>query len=180
MAHLPINLYKQKSGYLYYRHPTTKKIIGLGRDQERAITEAIRLNELSTDRSGASRSIRLSMAERDFSVDSDGLVELQFLRENADLYARVCGIYFLLQDGEVVYVGQSINCHSRISDHSRLEHKEFDSVYIVRCDQEALTPLEDLYISKYSPRYNSSARKPTRKTAWGVYQRIEKQKQAPD
>lgn len=171
-SHLPANLYRQANGYFYYRHPQTKKIVGIGRDETIAVAEAIKLNASAASRTEAGRQQKLAVARTNFAVDSDGLVELQFLRENAELYDKVCGIYFLMEDGEVVYVGQSVNCHSRISDHVRLEQKQFDSVYIIRADREALTQLENLYIKKFNPKYNSLANEPTRKTAWGIRQRF--------
>lgn len=172
--HLPPNLYRQANGYFYYRHRVAKKNIGIGRDEAAAIEEANRLNKLNISNAEATRRQKIDVAAQNFSVDKHGLVELQFLRENAELYDKVCGIYFLMLDGEVVYIGQSINCHSRISDHKRLEKIQYDSVYILRTDQAALTPLENLYIRKFKPKHNSQALPPTRNTAWGLPQTMKK------
>lgn len=63
------------------------------------------------------------------------------------------GIYFLVMDGEIVYVGQSIDIPSRISRHRR-EGKEFDSFAYLLCEKEQLDELESLYITAFMPWLN--------------------------
>lgn len=63
-----------------------------------------------------------------------------------------CGIYFLVRDGVVVYVGQSKNVHRRINDHK--SGKEFDRINVIECLEKDLDQLEALYIKKFRPLLN--------------------------
>lgn len=63
----------------------------------------------------------------------------------------VCGIYFLVLNESVVYVGQSIDIYSRTGNHS---DKLFNDIYIIECKQEKLNELEKHFILKYQPIYN--------------------------
>jgi hypothetical protein len=64
-----------------------------------------------------------------------------------------CGVYFLIQDSRIVYIGQSVNVHARLADHWNGE-KRFDRVYWVRCAQRDLAPLEAAYIAQFNPPLN--------------------------
>lgn len=68
-------------------------------------------------------------------------------------WQRSCGVYFLVQGQEVVYVGQSVNIYSRISQHS---DKKFDKYAFVPCEAELLDKLESLYIHTLKPRLNGN------------------------
>lgn len=63
-------------------------------------------------------------------------------------------IYFLVKDNEVVYVGQTRYGMNRPYQHRY--DKEFDDIYIIKCDEDELDELEDKYIRKYTPIYNKS------------------------
>lgn len=65
---------------------------------------------------------------------------------------KICGIYFLIHEEEVIYVGQSIDFYSRLAAHLRTF--KFDSVTVIECPREKLDSLELLYIQKFSPRCN--------------------------
>lgn len=62
-----------------------------------------------------------------------------------------CLIYFLIKNGEVVYVGQTKNGLYRPFSHY---DKDFDKVYVLSCKEEGLDIVEDYYILKYQPIYN--------------------------
>ena len=66
---------------------------------------------------------------------------------------KSCFIYFLLQDDEVVYVGQTSTGLSRPFSHY---DKVFDTVKVLPCDPYVLDETEDFYINKYSPKYNKT------------------------
>ena len=86
-----------------------------------------------------------------------------------------CGIYFLFDKNELVYIGQSINCLSRIAEHENC--KKFDSYYILKCEREQLSEIEAVYIERYKPRYNSQV--PSTKkdsTAYERYLKLKRQK----
>jgi len=170
-SHLPENVYSDPSGYLTYRDQITAKRIGLGHDVESAISLVKPLNIDNKNKKNAALNQKIAVAKSRGAVDKSGLVQLQFLRENAESFDRVCGIYFLMLDGEVVYIGQSTNCHGRIAGHQQQDHKEFDACYVIKTDQSSLTVLENLYINKFKPAHNKSTPAPAKKTAWGILQR---------
>jgi hypothetical protein len=64
-------------------------------------------------------------------------------------YEGSSGVYFLIKDDRVVYVGQSVNVFVRISHH--VQHKDFDSYAYVNCPRDKLDILESLYIHALSP-----------------------------
>lgn len=65
------------------------------------------------------------------------------------------GIYFLIKDDEIVYVGQSTrSVYDRIFAHFHEEKKHFDSYTILQSDEENLNDLEAAYIFMCAPLYN--------------------------
>lgn len=80
---------------------------------------------------------------------------------------RIVGVYFLVRQGCVVYVGQSTNVLLRISQHvdesrrectwwGRSEPKLFDSVCYVSCGISDLCRLERAFIIELRPEYNGT------------------------
>ena len=63
------------------------------------------------------------------------------------------GIYLLIDNDEIVYVGKSLTPEQRVGTH-QYSDKNFDSYYIVSCNEEELQNLEAKYIFKYHPKYN--------------------------
>lgn len=63
------------------------------------------------------------------------------------------GIYFLLQNGKVVYVGQSTNVEKRLIQH-RCSDKEFDSYRVMNCAHDLLLYYEKRWIKRFKPIYN--------------------------
>ena len=85
-------------------------------------------------------------------------------------------IYFLVDNGEVVYVGKTVNFLTRIASHQRTESKfdkwidgklvkrenwglkKFNEVYIKEVEsKEMLTKCERKCIKKFLPKYNTCA-----------------------
>ena len=62
------------------------------------------------------------------------------------------GIYFLINDDKIVYVGQTKNGLRRIMQHY---DKTFNKYSFVETTLEDLDYYEDLYIMKYQPKYNN-------------------------
>ena len=81
------------------------------------------------------------------------LVPKSALIEKSKTYGDACGVYFLIKSNEIVYIGQSINIASRITQH---RDKDFDSVSYVACHKDELDILESLYILAYQPALNGS------------------------
>lgn len=65
-----------------------------------------------------------------------------------------CFIYFLLDNGDVVYVGQSKNRYSYERPFNHTKDKKFTDVRIIFCEANNIDELEGYYINKYSPIYN--------------------------
>lgn len=63
-----------------------------------------------------------------------------------------CGIYFLIKEGEVVYVGQSTNVFARVPKHRK--DKEFDSWHWVPCERKNLNGMELFYLGMFKPTLN--------------------------
>lgn len=64
------------------------------------------------------------------------------------------GVYFLIREEEIVYVGQSNNIHARISYHMQCTNKKFDSFSYINVPLERLNNVESHYIEKFEPEYN--------------------------
>lgn len=61
-------------------------------------------------------------------------------------------VYFLIRNGEIVYVGQTNKGLERAISH--VKDKSFDSIGIIKCKEEELNEKETFYIAKYRPLYN--------------------------
>ena len=62
------------------------------------------------------------------------------------------GVYFLINNGKVVYVGQSATLMARVVQHMGL--KEFDSFAYIACERNMLDVMESLYIHVLRPPLN--------------------------
>tara|TARA_R110000822_G_C14957555_1_gene455775 strand:+ start:58 stop:480 length:423 start_codon:yes stop_codon:yes gene_type:complete len=84
-----------------------------------------------------------------------------------DPILRRSGIYKLSKDGEVVYIGMSINIISRLSTHVMNKLIDFDLIElhtIDGVDKQGLRNIESRMIKAFNPKYNiqktqTSARK---------------------
>jgi len=72
----------------------------------------------------------------------------------ANIWELATGVYFLIDSGRVVYVGQSVNVYARIASHN---DKVFDSFAFIPCDKNVLDSLESLYIHILRPALNGNA-----------------------
>lgn len=85
------------------------------------------------------------------------------LKEKKDvkvLNSQLRGIYFLINEDRVVYVGQSVNCFHRINLHylnkdgiEGARNKQFTHYYIIEYSGD-LDELERVYIKMIKPEYN--------------------------
>jgi len=62
------------------------------------------------------------------------------------------GVYFLIKQCEIVYVGQSVNVFNRIGNHRGI--KDFDAFSYIECPKNQLDVLESIYIHFLNPKYN--------------------------
>jgi hypothetical protein len=72
-----------------------------------------------------------------------------------DMATLGAGVYLLLQDGVVVYVGSSVNVAGRVGSHTHgHEHKEFNRVLFLPCDRNIRLRLEGALIRFFEPKHN--------------------------
>lgn len=96
---------------------------------------------------------------------------------------KIVGIYFLYQDDDIVYVGQSQNIGQRVYTHLAKDEKVFNYYAVYECpklSQQEMDNLEARIILEFDPRYNGSIppnskyktisqlKKILRATAWGI------------
>ena len=75
-----------------------------------------------------------------------------------NLNVRKKGIYFLIDNDEIVYVGKSEkSIFERIRSHKKDDNKEFDSFFYKEINENVdLNRIETMYIAKFTPKYNKS------------------------
>ncbi len=71
-------------------------------------------------------------------------------------YRPICGVYFLISQGELVYVGQSADVVARVSIHNAKKIIKFDSYNWIECISSELTNLEIECILKFRPSFNKN------------------------
>lgn len=64
------------------------------------------------------------------------------------------GVYFLIEDGRVVYVGQSVLPMSRVGAHLANPSKYFTHVAWIPVEKKDLIKVENAYIAHFLPMYN--------------------------
>ncbi len=89
-------------------------------------------------------------------MESIALLDKDYILGNSlPLFPR-CGIYFLIKDSEIVYIGKSTHLPSRVKTHQLA--KDFDRVFFIACSKWDLTGLEREYIQKFDPVLNQLLR----------------------
>ncbi len=65
----------------------------------------------------------------------------------------IIGIYFLIHNGEIIYVGQSKDIRNRITQH---RDKSFDDVFFIRYIKDELTIKEEFFVQSLTPLLNKT------------------------
>lgn len=73
----------------------------------------------------------------------------------------IAGVYFLIKNNKIVYIGQSKNLSNRIADH--IEEKDFDKYTWLEIKIENLDYYESYFYYKFKPELNNKNRIPIRK-----------------
>ena len=97
------------------------------------------------------KAIEQSFRRYQLQIDDPLLDENEILLM-AGVRKKKCGIYFLIKNDAIVYVGQSTNIFNRVGDHEGV--KDFDRFTYVECEKNDLTILETKYINNFKPKYN--------------------------
>jgi excinuclease UvrABC nuclease subunit len=63
----------------------------------------------------------------------------------------MCGVYFIIKDEEVIYIGQSVLLWERVRAH---RHMKYDRYFFIECDEKELNYLESKYITQFCPDAN--------------------------
>jgi hypothetical protein len=126
-----------------------RKAGGMGLSHYRLSPRVIRYDQEEVD---------LFRRRDDIATPDDLPTPLCQYRGIEKLNPQLCGIYFLVQGDEVVYVGQSVNLHSRISSHIADGHKQFDRVFFRRAAPAELNPLEARFIRVLRPKLNKAGK----------------------
>lgn len=68
---------------------------------------------------------------------------------------HACGIYFLLRQDKIVYIGQSVDCFSRVLTHTRDASKDFNRACYFPVSRDELNNIEETLIALFKPEHNS-------------------------
>ena len=72
--------------------------------------------------------------------------------ESSISYDGLSGVYFLINDNKIIYIGQSKNVFARIHTHSMT--KKFNKIAWVNCELKHLDIIESFYIHAFRPELN--------------------------
>jgi hypothetical protein len=93
-----------------------------------------------------------ALANISIKLTSKTLLSEGEIVSRSDPWGRVSGVYFLISDQKIVYVGQSLCIFSRIDQHKKV--KRFDRFAYIPCEKTLLDSLESLYIHCLRPPLN--------------------------
>lgn len=142
---LPPYVYETNGAFYYRRGPHRGP---LGKDRDAAIAEAVVIT--------ATLGKGVVIPEEHSMIYSPDLLTEKAVVDGSVPLTDACGIYFLLYERRIVYVGQSVNCRRRISQHEASKDKTFDAYHILPCAQTELDMLESLYVARFKPQFNQN------------------------
>jgi hypothetical protein len=67
----------------------------------------------------------------------------------------LCGVYFLCDRGDVVYVGKSVNVIARVATHATERRKDFGAAFFLPAPPSEIDGLEAEYAKLLKPKYNT-------------------------
>lgn len=100
---------------------------------------------------------KLSLVKALNNLAGQDLMSEQDLVNCAVPFRKICGVYFLISKGELVYIGQSIDILQRLGGH--LTYDWFDSYSYIECEKADLNLIESIYIHAYRPKGNGQGSK---------------------
>lgn len=81
--------------------------------------------------------------------------ERSIVQASVDCRAQdTCGVYFLIRDDKIVYVGQSLDVAARVVSHRRDANKRFNRAAWVECEPDRLDEVERFWIRALRPEHN--------------------------
>lgn len=83
-------------------------------------------------------------------MSASNLSHIRGMEEVTEEY--LCGIYFLCQDEDIVYIGQAKNIGKRIPEHKHT--KPHNRAFFLRVHPDNLASVERFFIKRYRPKFN--------------------------
>lgn len=127
-------------------------------EAERLLAEAVSrsiVQRVSLSAMGVTKAALLRQVSR--SRSRCGVEQIEgILTIDLSLLPCLSAVYFLVDRGEVVYVGQSVNFLRRVLKH--MEKKVFDRAFYVPTPMADLVATEKKYIRRFRPKYNRDER----------------------
>lgn len=111
----------------------------------------IELESLKSKIQEAQKTLDILNSRIDYAKEENTLSKNEILML-AGIVPKIVGIYFLIDNEEIVYVGQSKDIYSRINTHTK--HKVFDRFTYIKCPEEMLDTIETRYIKRLEPKLN--------------------------
>jgi hypothetical protein len=140
-----------KADALEVTPPKEQKLVRDIEELQRYKAELLKDIEYLSARSQEAKHI---LATQDTSIKLTGktlLTEAEIVQAQLTT-PTTSGVYFLIKDNKVVYVGQSTQIFARIMHH--VSTKDFDTFSYVECGKEMLDVMESLYIHTIRPPLN--------------------------
>lgn len=172
----------QGNGMVRYLYPTEEIInhaieAGLDIDKAKAILKVETADKRLEEDYNFEKFVRLGKQSINSDIFPDGIRGNRFLTESeivatANYHQHLCGIYFLVDGGHVVYVGQSVNVPARIGSHQKEGLKKFTRTAWIPCPSHCLDLLETIYIIAIRPKYNGGENRDARLTVPLAYSDI--------
>lgn len=94
--------------------------------------------------------------EVSISLSGKGLATEAEIVSKSQPYEHISGVYFLIKNDRIIYVGQSVSIFTRISVHAKEKIIPFDSVAWSLCNYEIMNHIESLYIHLLRPACNGN------------------------
>lgn len=101
--------------------------------------------------------VKLKVSEKSFSVSRMVNIKEQEILAGSIPAPSCAGIYFLIKESKIVYIGQSINLLSRIGNHAA--RIDFDKYTFIKCEKENLNDVESTLIKRFNPKHNVQHRR---------------------
>lgn len=86
------------------------------------------------------------------SLSGDYLLTAESIIKASMPFRKICGVYFLISGGAIVYVGQSVDVLTRLGTHENF--RSFDSYAYIEVEKSHLDLVESLYIHAFNPPLN--------------------------
>lgn len=97
--------------------------------------------------------LRRNFEEKFYGVSFDKDMSEEKLMTAKVPVCNFCGVYFLLDNNKIVYIGKSTNIISRIAEHAK-KGRTFSHYYAMPCSAEGLDDLEKEMIRRFMPEQN--------------------------